>query len=311
MALIGLVDPSHDERAADEPGRLPQWLPLDQVLGIAAREGPGWSPWPFELLQGALATYQERDYISVTMLTGGCARGSVLERREDYILDADGLYAALRGTLIHQTLQHAARPNSLAEARFHTSVTIKGLRETIDLSCSPDIITWDPDGLGDYKVTENPPMRYPWRGHTNQVTWNQWVVRHAERWTMDGQEFDIPFNPHTWVPEHLYLVYLAPKGPQVLEVMKTMLVPNPKGTMVKRRMPYVAPDEEIEDELFPRLKAMAQALAAYPEWPWPKGDHGPGFEGPAGWACPGRPWCALPLCLAKRYPHGLKWENVA
>ena len=64
--------------------------------------------------------------------------------------------------------------------------------------------------------------------------------------------------------------------------------------------------QPVEAELFPRVKAMAQALASYPEWPFE--EEAPGFEGPAGWACPGKPWCSLPNCLAKRYPNGLKWS---
>jgi hypothetical protein len=47
-------------------------------------------------------------------------------------------------------------------------------------------------------------------------------------------------------------------------------------------------------------------LEAYPEWPAGLEDM-PGFEGPAGWACPGKPLCSLPNCLAKRYPNGLVW----
>ena len=318
MPLMGLIDPSHDERAEDAPGRKPVWFSTDEVLQRAARAEPEWSPWPYELLQGAVEQYQERDYISVSMLTGGCARGKVIERREDFILSVDEMYPALRGTQIHRTLEFAARPNSVAEWRFFKTIRLPKTREEIELSCSPDIVTWEPNTLGDYKVTENPPDFYPWKGHTMQVNFNAWLVRNAERWLCaDGSEADIPFNIHEWVPEHLYLVYLGPKGPKVLECKKTMDTTTPKGKPVRRRMPYVWDDDEVTDILYPRLRAMAEALAAYPEWPFGEkfadesgkepGDTG--FGGAPGWACPGYPWCSLPKCMAKRWPNGLRWDS--
>jgi hypothetical protein len=307
MPLVGLVDPSYDEREEDEPGRLPRWMTLHEVLEASATADPSWSPWPYEMLNGAISEWQERDYISTSLLTGGCSRGKVIERLEDIILTVDEMYASLRGTLVHRALQFASRPNSLAEARFFTTVKLPGLRESIEVSCSPDIITWNPNSLGDYKVTESPPSRYPWKGHTNQVTWNQYIVRHAERWTMNDQPFDLPFDNRAWVPEHLYLVYLGPKRPETMEVMKTIDVKTPTNRTVRRRMPYIAPDKDIEAALFPRIKAMSQALASYPEWPWD--EEVPGFEGPPGWACPGSPWCKLPNCTAKRWPNGLWWKN--
>lgn len=314
--LVGLVDPSHEERKKDEPGRLPRWYTPQEILARAATEGPSWSPWPYELIQAAIDQYQERDFISVSMLTGGCARSKVIERREDFVLWFDDLYPALRGTQIHRTLEAAARPNSVSEWRFFTTVRLHG-RE-VELSCSPDIVTWNPNTLGDYKVTENPPDFYPWRSHTMQVQINRWVVNHAERWLDEtGTPADIPFNPREWRAEHLYLVYLGPRGPKTLEVMATKDVLTPTGAKVRRRVPDVWDDEYVTDLLFPRLSAMALALEAYPEWPFgdqykdvpPDSRYLTGFEGPPGWACPGKPWCMLPNCLAKRWPAGLIWSN--
>lgn len=318
MPLVGIVDPSHNERAEDEPGRLPSWLTVDEVLERAAGADPSWSPWPYELLKASMDAWQERDYLSSSMFSG-CARGTVIERREDFILSVDDLYAALRGTQIHRTLELAARPNSVAEWRFWTTLTIPGLREPVEMSCSPDIVTWEPNALGDFKTTAKDAPHYPWKTHTRQVQFNAYIVRHAEKWVdADGwQGVDIPFDPHTWNADHLYLVYLAPNGPQTLEVMKTREVKSPKGSLVKRRMPYVWSDEEVEKEMFPRVKAMAQALASYPEWPF--GDEyadedgkkvgATGFGGKPGWSCPGKPWCSLPNCMAKRHPGGLVWAK--
>jgi hypothetical protein len=306
MPLLGLVDPSHTERKNDEPGRLPKWLSVEDLLAEAAVAKPKWSPWPYELLNAAIEQWQERDYISTTMLTGGCGRSSIIERKEPFIETVDNLYAVTRGTLIHEALQYAARPNSLAEARFFTTIKLPKSKLDVEFSCSPDIITWNPNGLGDYKMTENPPNFYPWKSHTRQVQFNQWVVRHSEKWTMDGEPFDLPFDPREWRPEHLYLVYLGPKGPVTMEVEHTREVLSPKGTPVKRKVPYIWDDETVTDELLPRLRAVVAALNAYPDWPF-KDEEPPGFEGPPGWACPGRPWCMLPNCLAKRYPDGLVW----
>ena len=315
--LIGLIDPSHDERADDEPGRLPKWFSLAEVLAKAARAEPEWSPWPYEMLRAAVEQYQERDYISVSMLTGGCPRGKVIERREEFILNVDDMYPALRGTQLHRTMEGAARPNSVAEWRFFKTITLPKTRVPIELSCSPDLVTWDPNTLIDYKVTENPPDYYPYKGQTKQVQFNAWLVKNADRWVgPDGLPADIPFNPHTWTPEHLALVYLGPKGPKVLEVKKMRDTVSPKTKKpIRRRMPYIWSDDEVTDDLYPRLRAMAEALDAYPEWPFGNkyadetgkepGDSG--FGGPPGWGCPGYPWCSLPKCMAKRYPNGLKW----
>lgn len=309
MPLIGLVDPSHNERAQDEPGRLPTWMPVEEVLHHARTGDPKWSPWPYELIRAAVNEHQERDYISSTMLTGGCGRGKVLERKADYVGDVDSMYASLMGTLVHRTLEHSARSNSVAEYRFFTDFELADGREVV-VSCSPDAVIYEGEtGIWDWKKTDNPPtFGYPWKSHDRQVQYNRYIVNHAKTWhDADGVETTLPFSPWELVFKHLVLVYLGPKGPKVIEVMKTQEVPSPKtGKPVKRKMPYIWPDAEVEADLMPRLEAMVLALDSYPEWP--EGlETMAGFEGPAGWACPGRPWCSLPNCLAKRYPEGLSW----
>lgn len=307
MPLVGLVDPSHDERAADEPGRLPEWLTVDEVLERALTGDPKWSPWPYEMIRAGVDAHQERDYISVTMLTGGCARGKVLERREDYVGTVDEMYASLRGTQIHRTLEHASRPNAVAEWRFFTSVEL-GSRP-IELSCSPDVVIYEGEtGIWDWKTTENPPtFGYPWKNHDRQLQYNRWLVNHASSW-VDAEEVndDLPFNPWDIRFRHLAIVYLGPKGPKVIEVTKTQEVKTPRGATVKRKMPFVWDDDDVMADMMPRLEGMVMALDAYPDFPEDLNTY-PGFEGPEGWGCPGKPWCNLPNCLAKRYPDGLSW----
>lgn len=303
MPLVGLIDPSHGERAEHNDGRYPVWLPIGEVLDTAATASPKWSPWTYELIASAIAEWQERDYISTTMLVGGCARSAVIERREDYVLSLDSLYASLRGTQIHRTLEGTSRPGSVAEARFFTTQYVSGFGD-VQVSCSPDLIT--PDGtLWDYKVTENPPtFGYPFKKHTLQLQFNRYIVNHAEKWTMGGEAFDIPLNPRTMDFTHLAIVYLGPKGPKVIECMASREVVTPNNRTIKRKMPDIWSDEKVEAEFMPRLEAMVRALAAYPEWPDGVEDV---WGGKPGWKCPGPPLCYLPNCAAKRWPDGLVW----
>jgi hypothetical protein len=77
--------------------------------------------------------------------------------------------------------------------------------------------------------------------------------------------------------------------------------------MVKRKMPFVMSDDEVEETLLmPRITAMARALESFPEWPEGAEEV---WGGEPGWKCPGPPLCYLPNCLAKRYPNGLVWES--
>lgn len=308
MPLVGFIDPSHDERQADTPGRKPRWLSVDDLLGEALTQGPKWSPWSYELIQAVMHHHQERDYLSTSMLTGGCMRGNVIERREDYIDNLDQRYASIRGTLVHRTMELAARPGSIAEWRFFTDI------DGLEFSCSPDIIVPDEGSLGDYKTTENPPgFGYAYRHHKEQVNLNRWVVNHATKWNdpkgrAQGEEgaMEIPVDPRTIKFHQLYVVYLGPKGPDTKLIETTREMPTPNQKMVKRKVPEVWTDEAVRKFLDPRLEAVQMALSQYPEWPEGLETY-PGWEGPASWKCPGPPLCWLPNCMAKRWPDGLTW----
>lgn len=311
MGLVGIIDPSHDERKRDEQGRLPRWFPRDELLAMFETASPKFSPWPYEVVKAALDQWQDRDYISTTMLVGGCARSKVLERKEDFILDLDGMWPAFRGTQIHRTLEFGNRPNSVAEGRFFTTIYVAGAGD-VEVSCSPDLLTLNPAAVVDYKAPVDdrsiPSYGYPWPNQVDQLQFNRYIVNHAERWELrEGEE--LPFNPRELVFEHLYIVYIGTRGPKVIECQKVLQVPmKSKDGTRPLKYPDVWADEKVEDELLPRLHAMLRALSSYPEWPEGLEDE-PGFEGPAGWACPGYPWCKLPACLAKRYPDGLMWES--
>lgn len=308
IPLVGIIDPSHRERLLAEPGRWPRWFPLHEALERATEADPKWSPWTYELLRAVTGEGDDAvhrgDRITVTMLTGGCARSNVIERREDYVDSVDAFYAALRGTLVHRTLEFTARPGSIAEARFITTVPTS--EEDVEFSCSPDLITPGPEAtIWDYKTTENPPaFDYPYRGHTLQLQFNRYVVNHAEV----VQPADVPFDPRTTRFRHLAVVYLGPKGPKVIEVTKSVDWRTPNNKVVKRKRPDIWEDERVLEELVPRLEAMRLALRSYPEWPEGLEAY-PGWAGPPTWRCPGPPLCYLPNCLAKRWPDTLFWES--
>lgn len=305
MPLIGLIDPSHDEQKMSAPGRAPRWLTVEECLAEAYAEGPKWSPWSYELIKAVIDNHQERDYLSSSMVVGGCMRSTILERCADYIDDLDNRWAAIKGTLVHRTLELAARPGSLVEWRFWMDWGDE------EFSCSPDIIVPATGLLADYKTTENPPQYYPYANQKAQVNINRYVVNHATRWEApesfeDPLERGIPVHPEDIEFTQLALVYIAPKGPKTLLVEETVDKQTPNGKTIRRKVPVVWSDDEVEAYLQPRIEAIQLALEAYPDWPEGLEEY-PGWAGGATWQCPGKPYCHFPNCLAKRYPDALTW----
>lgn len=325
--LIGIVDPSHYEREHDKPGRLPNWFTTEELLLASSAPNPKWSPWTHELIVAALREHQERgDHISTTALVASCPRSEVLKRRVDYIESLDSMYAALRGTMIHRTLEHSARLGAIAEARFY--VTVDG----IELSCSPDLLTTDT--LFDYKVptdqTGVPSFGYPFRHQTEQLMTNAFITRHAERWDYEGP---LPFDPREFPAEHVVIVYLGPKTPKIIEYERREKFETPAGVMKEAKRPYVWNDEEALTFIRPRIHLFENALNSYPDWPdpWTDAETGETFHaedtyeenkrtgkqdlvpgiwgGPADWRCPGDPLCKLPSDLARRDPSRYAWPK--
>lgn len=297
MPVIGIEDPSFKERSDDMATRLPRWLTVEQVLAAALASEPTWAPYNYELLNAALGEIQERgDAISTTALTSPCPRSTVLERKESYILSVDAIWRAFRGTMVHYVLEHAARPGSIAEHRFFME-----LAPGQEISCSPDLVT--PDTIWDYKNTaKNPTYGYVYKSHGLQLQTNRLIVNNASRVEFEGEPVtEFPFDYRSTVFQHLAIMYLDIDGPKPIEVTQSVQVGNRK-----RRMPHVWEDEEVLEWVLPRYRALRAALEVYPEWPDGVEDV---WGGPPGWACPGRPWCRLPNCLAKRYPNGLVWEG--
>lgn len=313
MPLAGLVDPSHYERAHDKPGRLPKWLTLDEVRLAAMTPNPKWAPWTYELIEAVLTEHQERGRrLSVTTLTSPCPRATVIERMENYIGSLDGAYASLRGTMIHRTLEAYPRQGSIAEHRFYTTI------DGIEISGSPDLLTTD--AIYDYKTTETPPpFGYPYRHHTEQLMFNAYIARHAEKWEdHEGVENgELPFDPRDYPVSHAVAVYLGPRGPKVIEYLRKEEIVTPTGAKRYPKRPYVWTDEEVLAEFRPRLHIMRRALDSYPEWPEPWVD--PETEkvytaeslwgGEKGWKCPGPPICNLPNCVARRDPSRYVWPR--
>jgi hypothetical protein len=321
-----MVDPSHYERSHDTYGRLPQWLTLEELLLKSQAPDPKWSPWTFELIQAVLGEYQERgDRLSTTALVSACPRAAVIERMEPYIGTLDGLYAALRGTMVHRTLEAYARQGAIAEHRFFATI------DGIEISGSPDLVTTST--VFDYKVPTDqsgvPPFGYPFRHQTEQLMMNAFILRHAEHWQGADGELNpsLPFDPREERATGVAIVYLAPKGPKVIQYNAKQIIVTPAGHEREVNRPYVWNDEQVlagyDDKMRAkggmraRLHLMEAAFAAYPEWPepWTNPDDGETytfehvFGGPATWVCPGPPLCKLPTCTARTLPGGYVWEN--
>jgi hypothetical protein len=317
VPLVGVVEPSHSEaRRKDKVGYLPNWVPLDEVL---ERIGSSikWAPWTYELVSAMLDEHQERlERISVSALVAHCPRAEVIKRKAEYITALEDLYVPFRGTMVHRTMEMNRHPTSIAEARFYTTV------DGIEFSCSPDLL--DQEVLFDYKVTQTPPAyNYPYRHHTEQVEFNAFIARHAEKWDLPEGMTSLPFDPREHPVSHVALVYMGPKWVKVLEVEKKEEVFNAvTGKFSKVQVPFVWPDPYVLKVLRPRLHLFKNALDSYPEWPEPWVDFNDLdkktgkakvhtaeelWGGEPGWQCPGPPLCKLPDCVARRYPDRLTW----
>lgn len=262
---------------------------------------PAESPWPYELAASLVEEHQDRDYISVSAIVGGCMRARVLERKEEYVSSLDERYAIIRGTQVHKTLEHNARPGSLAEARFSLML------DDYKLSCSPDLIT--ADSLIDWKVTNSKAiwfMYYPFRHHTEQLQANRFIFNNAESWQLpEGGELPIP--PREWRIRHLAIVYLGPDGVKTMEYKTKQPHTTPNGRETTKLKPNVWDDDVVVDMLRRKVANFQRALDSYPKWP--EGlEEQEDWLGPADWRCPGPPLCELPNCLAKRYPDSLVWD---
>lgn len=323
MPMVGIIDPSHYERSHARAGRLPAWLTMEEALLASQAPNPKWSPWTFELIQAVMKEQQERGRrLSTTALTAACPRAAVIERLEPYIGSLDNLYAALRGTMVHRTLEAYARLGSIAEARFYTTI------DDIEISGSPDLVT--EDTVFDYKVptdqTGVPSFGYPFRHQTEQLMMNAFILRHAENWDYDGP---LPFDPRENPVSHAVIVYLGPKGPKVIEYQVNQEFVTPAGVVKKSKRPYVWSDDETlngrDDEdkklggLRAKLHLMRNAFDSYPDWPEPwtnlETDVTYTFEqvygGGQTWECPGDPLCKLPNDVARRKPGHYVWDREA
>lgn len=318
MPLVGIVDPSHKEsRRKEKPGRLPNWYSVEEVLD-RVEESLKWAPWTWEIIDAVLAETQESgDLIRSSSLVAACPRADVIKRKADYVTDLKNLYIPFRGTMVHRTLErHVHRGLAVAEARFYTTI------DGIPVTCSPDYLS--ATTLLDYKVTDTPPAyNYPYTHHKEQVEFNAFVARHAEKWDLPESIDTIPFDPRENPVKHVGVVYLGPKFVKVLEIEKTEEVFTRTGKFKKATVPFVWNDKLTLAVFRPRIHMLRNALESFPEWPdsWTDFDNinkktgepkvwtaEEVWGGEPGWQCPGPPLCALPDCLARRWPHRMTWD---
>ena len=300
MPLIGVVDPSHKEKARDTQGRLPKWLTLADALD-AARD-PRWSQWPWELLNAMFgSTRTGTTSRRPRSWTTACAPTSSSGRPTTSRTWTTSTSPSVARTCT--ALEVYAHPEAIAEARFYT--TIDG--ETV--SCSPDHLTRDT--LTDWKFTENPPQyQYPWRNHTEQVQFNAFIVRNAHRWSGTASLRSTPplarcpstprssGRPTSWS-------YLGPKQVKALRVeSKQEYVDGDRQQDGQGQAPGRVVRRQGAGYPEPRVAMFKEALRVWPDWP-------EGAEklwgGEPGYTCPGSPLCRIPNCIAKRYPGRLTW----
>jgi len=53
LGLVGIIDPSHEERKKDREGRLPKWFPRDELLTRFETASPKFSPYSYEVVAAA------------------------------------------------------------------------------------------------------------------------------------------------------------------------------------------------------------------------------------------------------------------
>lgn len=300
MPMVGVIDPRGTE-ALPDPHQLTAWLTRKQLMDQLASDVLGESHWTYEMAHAAFENVQERgDMISTTALTGGCPRSEVLKRREDYVGDLNELWAALRGTLMHRTLELSTRKGAIAEVRFFTKV------DGIEISGQPDMLT--SEELIDYKVPADQksiPMSYLYKSQTEQLMINAFIARHATRWEPDE---DLPFDPREELPSSVGIVFIGPSKPKVMVYKESIEVVTPKGGKRKVRVPTIWGDKQVLSVVRPRMHILQNALKSYPEWPEPYYDPDTDttwtaedlWDGDQTWRCPGWPACKFATCLAKR-----------
>ena len=298
--MIGVVDPRGKE-ALPDLNPLPEWLTKEQLLAELSSNLLGESNWTYEMAKAAFDNVQDRgDMISTTAITGGCPRSEVLKRKEDYVGDLNDLWSALRGTLMHRTLEVANPPGHIAEVRFFTTV------DGIEISGQPDRL--GPNELVDYKVPAEQhtiPQTYLYKSQTEQLMVNAYIVRHAERWEPDT---NLPFDPRDSLPDQVGIVFIGPKKPKVIVYKESVPIVGANGKPRNVRVPTVWGDEQVLSVIRPRMHLLKNALDSYPDWPEPYTDHDTGdvytaeavWGGDQTWACPGWPICKFSTCLAKR-----------
>jgi hypothetical protein len=134
------------------------------------------------------------------------------------------------------------------------------------------------------------------------------IARHAEKWDLPEGMAGLPFDPRESPVRNALVVYLGPKGPKPILVERKEKFITPSGVEKEGKRPLIWSDEEVLDELRPRLHMMKEALDIFPRWPEGAEEV---WGGRPGYECPGPPLCYLPNCLAKRDPSMYVWENPA
>jgi len=265
---------------------IPHVVTKEQCLDCAASR-TNTCEFTYEILNLMYGEVQDReDRISTTTLTSKCLRSEFLKRAEGYTESPRRLWPSFRGTQFHQQLEKAARPGSVAEARFH----IDDFMGMGPLSGSPDLLDVEEGILYDYKTNkENPRFAYPWGDHSQQVNVNRYLVDHADWVEWQGKTYDPEqFRPKDW--QALVLVYIDTNGPKPLEVTRSEDVSTKDGKGRKKvRVPDIWGDEHAQQWIAERYAAVKEAFVGgrLPEIP----PEFQGWEHPLCGFCPKKHEC--------------------
>lgn len=135
--------------------------------------------YTFEMLKGMMSSKgREHAHVSATML-GGCQRQTWLQAREDWHLDPERSYAALRGTVGHAFMEAHPEPGAIVEQRFELETPWGKLTGQID-KIHPGRKT-----ITDFKTKpeDKRPLSKPQTDHIMQLNVYRYLVKHG--WPQD------------------------------------------------------------------------------------------------------------------------------
>ena len=183
-----------------------------------------------EIIRGMIANLEERDFLTVTELSG-CPRETYLKRHYDYWIEPP--YFLLRGLIAHKAMEDYAKPGCIKETRFYRKFN------GVVLSGMPDLIDTEKGKLLDYKTTKKVPnfyrlssgvyMCYGYPNHKEQLNLYRLILQNAYHFRyiddLSGREERVS---ERWNLDQLLVVYMS------MEKVRIATVPVWNDKMAKK-----------------------------------------------------------------------------